>query len=216
MSLKVERIVTGPFQENSYVAWQDGLPSCLVIDPGDDPGLIIEVILGKDLSPIAVVNTHAHLDHIAGVSDLKEKYGIPFYLHPNEKPILDGYERDCAFFGITPKITPTVDHWLSAGELKVSDFLIQCVETPGHTPGGTCLIINDHVFTGDTIFAGSVGRTDLPGGNWDTLCDSLVKAMENISHNYILHPGHGPDTTLEKEIKQNPFLIPLLKRVNSF
>ena len=79
MSLKVERIVTGPFQENSYVAWQDGLPSCLVIDPGDDPGLIIEVILGNDLSPVAVVNTHAHLDHIGGVSDLKEKYGIPFY-----------------------------------------------------------------------------------------------------------------------------------------
>ncbi len=83
MSLKVERIVTGPFQENSYVAWQDGLPSCLVIDPGDDPGLIIEVIFGKDLTPIAVVNTHEHLDHIAGVSYLKEKYVIQFYLHPN-------------------------------------------------------------------------------------------------------------------------------------
>ena len=215
MSLNVERIVTGPFQENSYVIWQDGSPSCLVIDPGDDPELIIETILGKGLHPIAVVNTHAHLDHIGGVSDLKEKYGIPFYLHPNEKSVLDGYERDCAFFCMTPKVTPTVDHWLNTGELKVGDFLIQCVETPGHTPGGTCLVINDHVFTGDTIFAGSVGRTDLPGGDWNTLCESLVKAMKEIPGDYILHPGHGLHTTLKNEMLKNPFLIPLLKRVNS-
>ena len=215
MSLNVERIVTGPFQENSYVIWQDGSPSCLVIDPGDDPELIIETILGKGLHPIAVVNTHAHLDHIGGVSDLKEKYGIPFYLHPNEKSVLDGYERDCAFFGMTPKVTPTVDHWLNTGELKVGDFLIQCIETPGHTPGGTCLVINDHVFTGDTIFAGSVGRTDLPGGDWNTLCESLVKAMKEIPGDYILHPGHGLHTTLKNEMLKNPFLIPLLKRVNS-
>ena len=215
MSLNVERIVTGPFQENSYVIWQDGSPSCLVIDPGDDPDLIIETIIGKGLHPIAVVNTHAHLDHIGGVSDLKEKYGIPFYLHPNEKSVLDGYERDCAFFGMTPKVTPTVDHWLKTGELKVGDFLIQCVETPGHTPGGTCLVINDHVFTGDTIFAGSVGRTDLPGGDWNTLCESLVKAMKEIPGDYILHPGHGLHTTLKNEMLKNPFLIPLLKRVNS-
>ena len=215
MSLNVERIVTGPFQENSYVIWQDGSPSCLVIYPGDDPELIIETILGKGLHPIAVVNTHAHLDHIGGVSDLKEKYEIPFYLHPNEKPVLDGYERDCAFFGMTPKVTPTVDHWLNTGELKVGDFLIQCIETPGHTPGGTCLVINDHVFTGDTIFAGSVGRTDLPGGDWNTLCESLVKAMKEIPGDYILHPGHGLHTTLKNEMLKNPFLIPLLKRVNS-
>ena len=215
MSLNVERVVTGPFQENSYVAWQDGSASCLVIDPGDDPELIIKEIVGEGLHPIALVNTHAHLDHIGGVSDLKEKYGIPFYLHPNEKPVLDGYERDCSFFGMKPKKTPTVDHWLNTGELKVGNFLIQCIETPGHTPGGTCLVINDHVFTGDTIFAGSVGRTDLPGGDWDTLCESLVKAMKEIPVDYILHPGHGPHTTLKNEMSQNPFLIPLLKRVNS-
>ena len=215
MNLNVERVVTGPFRENSYIVWERESVSCLLIDPGDDSELIIESIKGQNLHPIAIVNTHAHLDHIGGVSDLTKYYKIPFYLHPNEKPILDGYEKDCAFFGMTPKRTPTVDHWLTTGEFEIGNFLIQCLETPGHTPGGTCLGVKNHVFTGDTIFAGSVGRTDLPGGNWDALCDSLVKAMEVIPSDYILHPGHGSSTTLNIEMSQNPFLIPLLNRVNS-
>ena len=215
MILNVERVVTGPFQENSYLAWQDGTSSCLVIDPGDDPEKITQSIEHHDLNPIAIVNTHAHLDHIGGVSELKTHFNISFYLHHQEKPVLDGYARDCAFFGMTPKETPEVDHWFGNEDLSIGDFEIQLVETPGHTPGGTCLVVNNHVFTGDTIFAGSVGRTDLPGGNWNTLCNSLVKAMKEIPGDFILHPGHGPDTTLEQEMSQNPFLIPLLNRVNS-
>lgn len=213
--IHVERIVTGPFQENSYVVWQDGLPSCLFIDPGDDEDNLISFIQTKDLSPIAIVNTHAHLDHIGAVDSLKSSFNIPFYLHPNEKPVLDGYERDCAFFGMNPKTTPQVDHWFGRDSFSIDSFNIKLVETPGHTPGGTCIVIGDHVFTGDTLFAGSVGRTDLPGGNWDTLENSLVVAMKNIPHDYILHPGHGPATTLKNEMNQNPFLIPLLNRVNS-
>ena len=216
MKLTIERVTTGPFQENSYLVRQDLSLSCLVIDPGDDPEKIIHLIDQYNLDPIAIINTHAHLDHIGGVSEIKSHYQVPFYLHSDEKSVLDGYERDCAFFGMIPKKTPKVDHWFENEELKLGDFEIKLLETPGHTPGGTCIIIKNHVFTGDTIFAGSVGRTDLPGGDWDTLCNSLVKLMSEIPTDYILHPGHGSNTTLNQEMAQNPFLIPLLKRVNSF
>jgi len=211
----VHRIVTGPFQENSFVVRQDDSTSCLIIDPGDDSEKFVQYFDEHGLTPLAIINTHAHLDHIGAVFDLKSIYSIPFFLHSKEKPILDGYESDCALFGLQPKGIPSVDTWFDGTSVEIEAFEIQMIETPGHTPGGTCLVIGNHVFTGDTIFAGSIGRTDLPGGDWDTLNNSLVKAMNDIPHDYILHPGHGPDTTLVNEMKQNPFLIPLLNRVNS-
>ncbi|MBT5363754.1 MAG: MBL fold metallo-hydrolase [Candidatus Marinimicrobia bacterium] len=215
MSLNIERVVTGPFQENSFITWQDNSKFCIIVDPGDDAHLIIQQLENLNLEPLAVINTHAHLDHIGAISDLKEKFTIPFYLHSLEKTILDGYERDCALFGMNQKTAPTVDHWFNSETIRIKTYEILLVETPGHTPGGTCLCIDRHVFTGDTIFAGSVGRTDLPGGDWDTLSQSLIKVMNEIPSDYILHPGHGLDTNLKTEMKQNPFLIPLLNRVNS-
>ena len=128
---------------------------------------------------------------------------------------MNNFERDRAFYGMVPQGAPKVDQWYGSDELNIGSYAIRIIATPGHTPGGTCLVISDHIFTGDTLFAGSVGRTDLPGGNWDTLCSSLVKLMKEISADYILHPGHGPDTTLKTEMSQNPFLFPLLKQVNS-
>ena len=205
----------GPFQENSFIAWQKGLVPCLVIDPGDEPGLIQNAIEEEDLEPVAIINTHAHLDHIGAVTELKKEFGIPFYLHKEEIFVLNNFERDRAFFCMVPQGVPKVDQWYGSDELNIGSYTIRIIATPGHTPGGTCLVISDHIFTGDTLFAGSVGRTDLPGGNWDTLCSSLVKLMKEIPADYILHPGHGPDTTMKTEMSQNPFLFPLLSQVNS-
>ena len=214
MNLNVKCIVTGPFRENSYLVWYKNSSCCIIIDPGDNPELIVEEINKNNFEPLAIVNTHAHLDHIGGVGTIQKKYKIPFYLHQNEKIILNNYTRDCRYFGIDSNSPPIVDYWFDSGKLELKEFTIKLLETPGHTPGGTCLVIEEHVFTGDTIFCGSIGRTDLPGGNWETLCDSLVKLMNDLPSDYILHPGHGQITSLSEEMSQNPFLIPLLNKVN--
>lgn len=216
MSLNVETVVTGPFQENSYIVWYSDSPDAVLVDPGDDDHLIIQAIGDHNLTPNAIVNTHAHLDHIGAVHPLKEKFSIPFYLHIEEKFILDTYAATCRMFGMVQKETPEVEYWFKEeGEINIGQFTIQTVNTPGHTPGGTCLEIENHLFVGDTLFKGSVGRTDLPGGDWNTLESSLVHLANSVCHDRIVHSGHGPDTTLEFEIRENPFLIPLKDRLNS-
>ncbi|SVB95249.1 uncharacterized protein METZ01_LOCUS248103 [marine metagenome] len=167
------------------------------------------------MDPIGIINTHAHLDHIGAVYPLKEKYQIPFYLNVNEKLILDMYEQTCEMFGIIPKEKPEVDIWFTdEGKIRIGEFHFNTLNTPGHTPGGTCLELGNHIFVGDTLFRGSVGRTDLPGGDWSTLESSLVHIIQSFNHNKIVHSGHGPDTTLLIELEKNPFLIELCDKQN--
>ena len=203
----VEKIVTGPFQENTFVVRSVESNQTLIIDPGDDEVRIIEFIRSKKLIPLAILNTHAHLDHIGAVSKLKESFNIPFYLHEEEKMILDYYEESCEMFGLLPKQKPKVDKWLKNHKsLTIKDFKVKIINTPGHTPGGVCYEIDNHIFVGDTIFKGSVGRTDLPGGNWDNLKKSLFQLIDTVNHEKIVHSGHGDDTTLKHELVSNPFL----------
>ena len=215
MNLILETIITGPFQENSFIGWNSNSNEAFLIDPGDDVHLIIDVIDRNSLVPEAIINTHAHLDHIGAVKPLKEKYNIPFYLHKNESFILETYEASCKLFGLEPNVKPQVDIWFdSECELNINKFKFNTINTPGHTPGGTCLQIENHIFVGDTIFKGSIGRTDLPGGNSNLLQKSLIHLMNSIDHNFTLHSGHGPDTTLNDELNENPFLIPLKNKLN--
>ena len=140
----------------------------LIIDPGDDENTIIDFINSEKLKPLAILNTHAHLDHIGAVSRLQEIFEISFYLHKKEKMILDLYEDSCEMFGLAAKKKPTVDEWITDHKnLTFKEFEVNIINTPGHTPGGLCYEISEHLFVGDTLFRGSVGRTDLPGGNWD-------------------------------------------------
>ena len=215
MNLIVETVITGPFQENSFIGWNSNSDEAFLVDPGDDPHLIVDVIESNGLVPKAIINTHAHLDHIGAIQPLKEKYNIPFYLHSNEAIILDTYEESCKLFGMIPNSKPKVDIWFdNECELNIDKFKFNTINTPGHTPGGTCLQVKNHIFVGDTIFRGSVGRTDLPGGNSDVLQTSLIHLIKSIDHNSILHSGHGPDTTLCQELNENPFLISLKDKLN--
>ncbi len=185
------------------------------IDPGDESQLILQMIKDNNCTPVAIINTHAHLDHIGAVEELKNEFSIPFFIHENEKIILDTYEETCRIFQVPVKATPTVDYWITnESDLKFDAISIKVMFTPGHTPGGITFIIDEHVFVGDTLFKGSVGRTDLPGGNWSVLENSLVRMIKEIPHEYIIHSGHGPDTSLRVERDENPFLIPLKKQLN--
>ncbi len=160
------------------------------------------------------MNTHAHLDHIGAVKVLKEHFDIPFYLHHKEEPVLAGYSHSCAMFGLPVQPTPTVDYWLAnTDELGIGPFKLGYLKTPGHTPGGICIWVENHVFVGDTLFNGSVGRTDLPGGSWSTLEDSLVKLFKRLTDNDIIYSGHGPATNRQTELSENPFVLQLRSRI---
>jgi len=214
LSLRIETVITGLFKENSYIGWHVGSSNAFLIDPGDDYKLIIKVIEDNHLIPNVIINTHAHLDHISAVQPLKEKYNIPFYLHSEEKTILDTYEDSCQIFGLPIRQKPEVDIWFNDEQkIKIKQFTFNTLNTPGHTPGGTCLQLENHLFVGDTLFKGSIGRTDLPGGNLTKLESSLVHLLKSMNHNFIVHSGHGPDTSLGVELKENPFLIPLQNRL---
>ena len=215
MNLYIKTIVTGPFQENSYLLIDKLSNKCVLVDPGDEAQKIINYINENHIIPIAIINTHAHLDHIGAISEIKAEYSIPFYLHIEEKPILDSYLVSCRMFGMKPAESPSVDEWLNAsGELLIGPFKFLIIETPGHTPGGCSFIIDDIIFVGDTLFQGSIGRTDLPGGDRKIIDKSLIKLINKLNPKTTVYSGHGPSTSIGFEKINNPFLIQLQNNFN--
>ncbi len=210
MKITIHKITAGPFQENGYIVHgQDNL-DCIIIDPGDSPEEYIKEIGNNSLKPIGILNTHGHIDHVHAVQPLKDHYSIPFYIHKEEKMIIDHYLQGCLMYGMIPNEKPVVDHWLTEeNSITIGEYYIKVIHTPGHTPGGVSYQMNGDIFTGDTLFKGSIGRTDLPGGNYNTLMDSLKSLIEKAPGNTQVHSGHGYSTTIENEILSNPFLVNL-------
>tara|TARA_B110000438_G_scaffold266263_1_gene280209 strand:+ start:26 stop:637 length:612 start_codon:yes stop_codon:yes gene_type:complete len=201
----VEKVVNGPFQQNAYVVWSS--THSFLIDPGGDSDRIIDIIKSKGLSPSAILNTHAHLDHIGAISTLIQFGKYPFYLHQDDIELLNSANAYTAMFGVPNINIPTVDSILDKSvKLDFSGYGIEVIETPGHTAGGISFLIDGHLFTGDTLFSGSIGRTDLPGGNLDLLLNSIHNKLMSLDELIIIHPGHGPDTTIGVEKRTNPFL----------
>ena len=197
--MQIEMITTGPLQENCYVVMDEATRDAVVVDPGDDAPRIVEAIERMGSRPLAIINTHCHFDHVGAVSALQEKYHIPFYIHPNDKEMLEQAAFSAANFGLTVQ-QPQVDRYIREGErFSVGASELSVRYTPGHCPGHIILVGDGFALVGDVVFAGSVGRTDFPGTSWDVLSQSIKRELFTLPDETKVHPGHGRDTTIGTE-----------------
>lgn len=200
----IQVFTVGPFQENCYVVARDG--DLLIVDPGDEADRLMEAIDATGLRPRYLLLTHGHLDHVGAVSALQARYDCPVLAPADELPLIEQLPLQCQLFGLPPMTPPRVDRTIADGEsLAFGQGTIEAIATPGHSPGGTCFRVGDHVFVGDTIFQGGVGRTDLWGGSWPTLERSIRERIFTLPEHLALYPGHGPATTVGDEKRSNPF-----------
>lgn len=200
----VQLITVGPFQENCYLLVRDG--ELAVIDPGDEAERLMAAIDQTGAVPRYILLTHAHLDHVGAAQSLKDRYRIPLWVPKDEIPLLEQLPLQCALFGLPPIDTPAVDARVEADTvLPLGRSRIEARPTPGHSPGGVSYLVDDVLFVGDTLFAGSVGRTDLWGGSWPVLEQAITTQIFSLPDDVVLYPGHGPATTVGVERAQNPF-----------
>jgi hydroxyacylglutathione hydrolase len=208
--LRIEKLVTGKWLENSYIVSRDR--DAVVIDPGGRFDDIREYVQSKELHIHAVVNTHAHYDHLGAVAPVVAEYGVPFYLHPADHDLLirANFYRTL-FLGEESITIPAIDVELADGvPLRFGALEIDVVHTPGHTPGGACFEIDGEVFTGDTVMAEHLGRTDLPGGDRDVLLSSVQLLAGRYPVETRLHPGHGESAILG-DVIPNVLALPELR-----
>ncbi len=198
----------GPLACNCYVVGDAVTRAAVVIDPGGDADELLTAITEQGLTVTAIVATHAHFDHVIAAERLRAQTGAPFYLHEGDAPVLDWYQASGKLFlGIELPTPPVIDASVGEGDVvKAGSVNLHVLHTPGHSPGSISLITDQAVFSGDTLFAGSVGRTDLPGGDTQTLVDAVKRKLFVLDAKLPVYPGHGPATTLERERRTNPFV----------
>lgn len=203
----LEAHVVGPLQVNSFIVGCESSKEALVIDPGEEGERILAHLAALGLQLKMIINTHGHFDHVGANHLLMEKSGAELLIHSADAELLPKAKEHGRKYGLDVRVSPPPNQLLQGGEtLSVGTLKIQVIATPGHTPGGISLLIGDHLFSGDTLFADSVGRTDLPGGDHKTLVASIRKGLFVLPDATIVHPGHGPDTTIGREKKLNPYV----------
>lgn len=204
----LEEAAAPPFMKNGFVLGCPRTKDGILIDPGDEVEDLIAAARRHGLRIVSILLTHAHLDHVTGVGAAKRAFDAPVYLHRDDQFLYDAAPQQGAMFGLRVEQPPPVDaHYVEGAPLAFGDFTVDVHHTPGHCPGGVCLAIGGSLFVGDTLFSGSIGRTDLPGGDYDTLIRSIREVLFRFPDDTPVYSGHGPVTTIGQEKRTNPFLV---------
>ncbi len=202
-----DSLPTGPLEVNCYIVGCEKTRKAAVIDPGGHAQAILKRLEKHNLTLDVVINTHGHFDHIGGNRELIEKSGVKLLIHAADRFLIDNVPEHARMFGIMAEPSPAPDRELVDGDtIQVGELTIKVIHTPGHTPGGVCLLVDGHLVVGDTLFNGSIGRTDLPGGSFEQLIASIHERLFPLPDETQVFPGHGPATTIGREKTFNPFL----------
>ena len=205
--MEYEIVVVGALETNCILAYCPETLECAIVDPGSDPELIFAAIADKGLKPVLILNTHGHVDHTGANRDMKDKYGVPLRIHAADATMLTKVQNVELGLLLGAKESPAADGFLKEGEpVTIGRHSFEVIHTPGHTPGSVSLRVGRLLLSGDTLFCGGVGRTDLPGGSARDLEDSLKRKLLSLDEDLHVLPGHGPTTTIGQERSSNPFL----------
>jgi len=210
--ISIECFTFGPFQENSYVLY-DETQSCIVIDPGcytqNERQKLADFIQNRGLKPEKLLNTHCHIDHMCGNGFVAEKFKIPLFFCKKDQPVFDAYQTSANIYGLRVEPSPAAESYIDEGDtITFGNSKLEILFTPGHSPGSLCLYNKEQKFVigGDVLFYGSIGRSDLPGGNHETLINSIKSKLLPLGDDFIVYSGHGPETNIGFERRNNPFL----------
>lgn len=201
-------IPVGALESNCYLVFCEKTRETIVVDPGEDAQIICKSIDDNRLNPVYIINTHGHVDHIGANGAIKERFNVPIAIHACDADMLINPKANLSVFIGDDIVSPPADQLLNDGDiLHFGDEEMKVIHTPGHSQGGICLHTGKILISGDTLFKGSVGRSDLPGSDYESLMDSLQNLINSLKEDTVVYPGHGPKTTIGTEKRSNPFLI---------
>jgi hydroxyacylglutathione hydrolase len=207
MPIVHQALALGPLDNRTYVLRCPATGEAAMVDVGFDAGEAIDAARRLGVTVRWLLATHGHNDHVAGMHETQQALGGVFRMHPADRPLLEALGVQGAAFGFPPAIPPGEVVDLADGErIPLGAEVLEVIHTPGHSPGGVCFLWGDHLWAGDSLFAGSVGRTDLPGGDFDSLEEAIRARLYRLGDHVLVHPGHGPETTIGRERLTNPFV----------
>jgi len=205
--LIIKTLTVGPIMANCFIVGCENTKSAVVIDPGDEADKILMTLAESQLTVKYIINTHGHFDHVGANKKMKEVTGAEILIHAADADMLEQISMASQAFGISVENSPPADRTIGEGDqITFGDITLNVIHTPGHSPGGIALSADGVVFVGDSLFYGSIGRTDFPGGDYNTLISSIKNKLFPLGDEVVVYTGHGPETTIGQEKRMNPFL----------